>query len=232
MSYNASMSMPCPVMVMVNDEYTNLLQSLLLAAFYSYIPHFPSPSPFSFLHYTLMVNQSSSLFGSSISLYVLQHKLLDVHEGTMVRGDSAPTGSTQIVLEVSIDISILISLVKIIYMTSPPVSLSPSLCSHDHSVSMPCDGDDDDDEYTNLSFFSASCSFDSYTPHFPSPSPSFLISLYIIVISHYICKYYVGTSLYSCISYDPEGLLGSMTAMCVTYWGVSSTLLSTSLLQQ
>ena len=46
------------------------------------------------------------------------------------------------------------------------------------------DGDDDDDEYANLSFTSALCSFDSYTPHFPSPSPSisflpsFLISLY------------------------------------------------------
>ena len=33
------------------------------------------------------------------------------------------------------------------------------------------DGDGDgDDEYTNLFFFSASCSFYSYTPHFPSPS--------------------------------------------------------------
>ena len=33
------------------------------------------------------------------------------------------------------------------------------------------DDDDDDDEYTNT--FSASCSFYSYTPHFPSPTPSF-----------------------------------------------------------
>ena len=38
--------------------------------------------------------------------------------------------------------------------------------------------DDDDDEYTNLSFTPASCSFYSYTPHFPSPSPSFTIPLY------------------------------------------------------
>merc|ERR1711991_441038 len=32
------------------------------------------------------------------------------------------------------------------------------------------DGDGDDDEYTNLCL-SASCSFYSYLPHFPSPSP-------------------------------------------------------------
>jgi hypothetical protein len=47
------------------------------------------------------------------------------------------------------------------------------------------DGDDDgggDDEYTNL-FLSASCSFYSYIPHFPSPSASFIISLYIIIIT-------------------------------------------------
>ena len=31
---------------------------------------------------------------------------------------------------------------------------------------------------TSISAISASCSFYSYTPHFPSPSPSFLISLY------------------------------------------------------
>ncbi len=37
---------------------------------------------------------------------------------------------------------------------------------------MPCD---DDDEYTNLSFTSASCSFYSYTPHFSSPAPSFIM---------------------------------------------------------
>jgi hypothetical protein len=35
------------------------------------------------------------------------------------------------------------------------------------------DDDDDNDEYTNLCL-SASCPFYSYTPHFPSPSPSFL----------------------------------------------------------
>jgi hypothetical protein len=38
----------------------------------------------------------------------------------------------------------------------------------------------DDDEYTNMT--SAFCSFYSYIHHFPSPSPSCLISLYIIVI--------------------------------------------------
>ena len=46
------------------------------------------------------------------------------------------------------------------------------------------DGDDDnygDDEYTNT--FSAYCSFYSYTLLSPSPSPSFLISLYIIIIT-------------------------------------------------
>ena len=37
--------------------------------------------------------------------------------------------------------------------------------------------EEENDEYTNLSFFSASCSFYSYTPHFPSPSPSFTIPL-------------------------------------------------------
>ena len=32
--------------IVIDDEYTNLcLSSLLSAAFYSYIPHFPSPSP-------------------------------------------------------------------------------------------------------------------------------------------------------------------------------------------
>jgi hypothetical protein len=53
---------------------------------------------------------------------------------------------------------------------------------------MPCDdnnGDDDNndndnDEYTNLSITSASCSFYSYTPHFPSPSPSFYYTLILI----------------------------------------------------
>ena len=49
--------------------------------------------------------------------------------------------------------------------------------------------DDDGDEHTNLYLsaslrlcVSASCSFYSYTPHSPSLSPSFLISLYIIII--------------------------------------------------
>jgi hypothetical protein len=52
------------------------------------------------------------------------------------------------------------------------------------SPSFPHDDGDDDDEYTNLRLCSASCSFYSYIPHFPSPSPSisflpsFLISLY------------------------------------------------------
>ena len=41
-------------------------------------------------------------------------------------------------------------------------------------------GGDDDDEHTNMA--STLRSFYSYIPHFPSPSPSFLISLYIIVI--------------------------------------------------
>ena len=41
------------------------------------------------------------------------------------------------------------------------------------------DDNNDDDEYTNT--FSASCSLYPYAPHFPSPS--FLISLYIIVIT-------------------------------------------------
>ncbi len=39
-----------------DDEYTNLcLSSLFPAAFYSYIPHFPSSFSFSLSHYTLIV---------------------------------------------------------------------------------------------------------------------------------------------------------------------------------
>jgi hypothetical protein len=49
---------------------------------------------------------------------------------------------------------------------------------------MPCDDAAaaavDDDEYTNITL--ASCSFYSYISHLPSPSPSFIISLYLIVI--------------------------------------------------
>ena len=62
-----------------------------------------------------------------------------------------------------------------------------SRSSADHLLQIPSEGmslpflccstKTDDDEYTNLSFFSASCSFYSYTPHFPSPSPSFTIPL-------------------------------------------------------
>ena len=44
---------------------------------------------------------------------------------------------------------------------------------------------DDDDEYTNLYLSSLlPAAFYSYIPHFPSPAPSFTISLYIIGISH------------------------------------------------
>ena len=46
--------------------------------------------------------------------------------------------------------------------------LSPILDYYDSD-----DDDGDDDEYTNLCL-SAPCSFDSYTPHIPAPSCSFL----------------------------------------------------------
>ena len=59
-----------------------------------------------------------------------------------------------------------------------PLTSVPSLL---HCYDGGNDRDDDEEEqYTNLSIISASCSFYSYTPHFPSlsPSPSFTISLY------------------------------------------------------
>ena len=65
------------------------------------------------------------------------------------------------------------------------ICASPSLCCYSLTM-MPCDYGDED-EYTNLSFTSASCSFYSYTPHFPSSAPSCLISLYPY------CNRYSGT---------------------------------------
>ena len=46
---------------------------------------------------------------------------------------------------------------------------------------------DDDNEYTNT--FSASCSFYSYTPHFPSPSSSFTIPIYFENLSLHLITF-------------------------------------------
>ncbi len=62
-----------------------------------------------------------------------------------------------------------------------------SAFSYQHLLGFYDDDDGDDDEYTNMT--SAFCSFYSYTPHFPSPPPSFLpsfLSQYtlIVIITH------------------------------------------------
>ena len=61
-------------------------------------------------------------------------------------------------------------------------SLSFSLLLLSYYDSDDDDDGDDDDECTNLSFFSAFCSFYIYTPHLPSPFSFLYYTLIVILI--------------------------------------------------